>query len=55
MASDDTQGPINHGSKPRGGMNVMFFDSHVEWKAREQIDLERAVGRTGGLLARLRN
>ena len=55
MASDDTQGTINHGAADNGGMCVLFFDSHVDWKTNEEIDLEHAVGRKGGLLWQLRN
>jgi hypothetical protein len=36
-------------------MNVLFADSHVEKKTRSELDPERAVGQTGGLLQRLRN
>jgi len=54
MASDDTQGTVNH----RGtyaGMVVLFFDSHVEYWTRTKIDPERAVGMKGTELWRLRN
>jgi prepilin-type processing-associated H-X9-DG protein len=54
MASDDTEGSINHGERS-GGMTVLFFDSHVEFWPRERIDLERGVGMKGGPLWRLRN
>ncbi|HUT35852.1 MAG TPA: H-X9-DG-CTERM domain-containing protein [Planctomycetota bacterium] len=53
MASDDTEEPINHGSRDNGGMNVLFFDSHVEWWTHERVDLERGVGT--GELVHLRN
>ncbi len=53
MACDDTQEPINHGEKDNGGMNVLFFDSHVEWWTHERVDLERGVGT--GALVHLRN
>ncbi|MFC1806358.1 H-X9-DG-CTERM domain-containing protein [Planctomycetota bacterium] len=68
MACDDTQGAINHGERNNGGMNVLFFDGHIEFKRTTGftdgqpdpdtfpgIDLERGVGQTGGLLWRLRN
>ena len=55
IASDDTQGAVNHGTSDSGGMCVRFFDSHVEWKTHEEIDLKRGVGQKGGLLWRLRN
>jgi len=55
MASDDTQGSINHGTRDNGYMSVLFFDHHVEGKASVELDVERAVGQTGGLLWRLRN
>ena len=55
MAADDTQGAVNHGNDLRRGMNVVFFDSHVEWKEPPDIDLERGVGQKGGLLWWLRN
>jgi prepilin-type processing-associated H-X9-DG protein len=55
MASDDTQGTINHGTRTNGGMSVLFFDAHVEFKTSEEIDVERAVGQQDGLLTRLKN
>ena len=55
MACDDTQLSVNHGEPRNGGMSVLFFDSHVEFKTNTEIDLERGVGETGGLLERLRN
>jgi prepilin-type processing-associated H-X9-DG protein len=55
MASDDTQGTINHGSRSNGGMGILFFDSHVEFATNTEVDLERAVGRKPGLLWQLRN
>jgi prepilin-type processing-associated H-X9-DG protein len=51
MASDDTEGTVNH----RGGMHVLFFDSHVEFRTSAEIDSEHGVGQKGGLLWRLRN
>jgi len=53
MACDDTEAPINHGRAGNGGMNVLFFDSHVEWWTHERVDLERGVGT--GELVHLRN
>jgi prepilin-type processing-associated H-X9-DG protein len=55
MASDDTEGRIHHrgGLMCSEGMNVLFFDSHVE--DRSFVDLEHAVGQAGGLLEQLRN
>ncbi|MFC1806356.1 hypothetical protein ACFL09_05180 [Planctomycetota bacterium] len=55
MASDDTQGSINHGRASDGGMCILFFDSHVEFRTNTEIDLDRGVGRKGGLLWQLRN
>jgi len=55
MACDDTQGGINHGTATNGGMAVLFFDSHVEFKTNTEIDLERGVGMKPGLLWRLKN
>jgi len=53
MACDDTEGTVNHGSAGRGGMGVLFFDSHVEFWRDTKVDLEHGVG-TGELLI-LRN
>ena len=44
MASDDTQGDINHGTADNGGMHILFFDSHVEFRTNTELDLTRAVG-----------
>ena len=55
LASDDTQGSINHGPPRRGGMNVVYFSGRVEWKTHEEVDLECGVGQKGGLLWQLRN
>jgi type II secretory pathway pseudopilin PulG len=55
MASDDTQGDVNHGTLRNGGMAVRFFDSHVEFRTNTELDLRRAVGQEGGLLEELRN
>ena len=46
MGSDDTQGAINHGERNNGGMAVLFFDSHVEFRTNTEIDLEEGVGAT---------
>jgi len=57
MASDDTQGDINHGTLQGGGMIVLFFDGHVEFRVQCEIDLIAGVGATGEdeLLRDLRN
>ena len=55
MACDDTEGTINHGDATYGAMNVLFFDTHVEFKVSPDIDIERGVGKKGGLLWQLRN
>jgi len=44
MASDDTEGDINHGTASNGGMAILFFDSHVEFRTNTELDLEHAVG-----------
>ena len=60
MGSDDTQGTINHGGR-WGGMNVLFFDSHVELRTPDALGRRTAVGATAPpgqpkpLLWRLRN
>jgi len=53
MGSDDTQGDINHD----GGMAILFFDSHVEFRTNAELDLEHAVGDTSpdALLTELSN
>ena len=51
MACDDTEGGVNHGSAR--SMNVLFFDSHVEYWTSDRVDAERGVGR--GDLCALRN
>ncbi|MBM4038943.1 MAG: hypothetical protein FJ290_10560 [Planctomycetes bacterium] len=53
MATDDTEGIINHGERDNGGMNVLFFDSHVEYWTNTRVDLETGVGQ--GDLCALRN
>ncbi len=55
MGSDDTQGDINHGTQENGGMAILFFDSHVEFRTNTELDLRRAVGQRGGLLEELSN
>ena len=47
MACDDTQGGINHGDARRGGMSVLFFDSHVEFKAAAEVDITSEHGSVG--------
>ena len=53
----DTQGDINHGTLRNGGMNVLFFDSHVEFRMNTELDLKHAVGdaRPDALLTELSN
>ena len=55
MACDDTEGTINHpsGLWRRGGMNVIFFDTRVEFWPPDKVDLEHGVGK--GELVHLRN
>lgn len=59
MACDDTQGSINHGRRRAGGMNVVFFDHHVEFRSSTEfqcdVDLLHAVGSRDGLLGHLKN
>jgi hypothetical protein len=59
MTCDDTQGTINHGSAQMGGMTVLFFDQHVEFRTTGAHDgsvhVERAVGLGDHLLRHLRN
>jgi hypothetical protein len=55
MASDDTEGTVNHGTGRHFGMGVLFFDSHVEWRTAAALDPSAAVGQKGGVLERLRN
>ena len=52
MACDDTEGAVNH-SGAGSGMNVVFFDSHVEFWPHTKVDLEHGVG--AGELLILRN
>jgi hypothetical protein len=44
MGSDDTQGDINHGTLTNGGMAILFFDSHVEFRTNTELHLKEAVG-----------
>ena len=44
MGSDDTQGGINHGELDNGGMAILFFDSHVEFKTNTELHLTQGVG-----------
>ncbi|HUT36506.1 MAG TPA: prepilin-type N-terminal cleavage/methylation domain-containing protein [Planctomycetota bacterium] len=53
MACDDTEGTVNHGRAR--SMNVLFFDSHVEYWSEDRIDPERGVGMKGTRLVHLRN
>jgi len=55
MASDDTEGTVNHGTGAGGGMSILFFDSHVEFHTGTRIDPAAAVGKRPGRLWRLRN
>lgn len=62
MASDDTQGTINHGPRTvegqiywPGGINILFVDSHVEHKRENDVSFRNSVGRKPGLLWQLRN
>ncbi|MFW6163399.1 MAG: type II secretion system protein [Planctomycetota bacterium] len=55
MASDDTQGSINHGRRDSRNMSVLFFDSHAEVMTADELDLRKSVGQAGGLLWQLRN
>ena len=47
MASDDTEGQINHGTEDNGGMCVLFFDSHVDFKTNTEVSLKTSVGDRG--------
>ena len=55
LASDDTQGAINHCWRRHVGMNVLFADGHTEFREANELDPEHAVGQKDGLLSRLRN
>jgi len=55
MACDDTEGTVNHGRADSGGMNVLFFDGHVEFWPNTRVDLLRGVGQKGTELVALRN
>ena len=54
---DDTEGPVHHGRSLwlGGGMNVLFFDNHVEFWPDTKVDLQRGVGMAGTPLFYLRN
>jgi prepilin-type processing-associated H-X9-DG protein len=60
IASDDTQGDINHETMA-GGMNVLFLDAHAAYsttfRTNTDLDPRRAVGdpAPGALLRDLRN
>ena len=47
MACDDTQGGINHGEANNGGVAVLFFDSHVEFKTNTELDITAVTGSIG--------
>ncbi|MBM4039408.1 MAG: prepilin-type N-terminal cleavage/methylation domain-containing protein [Planctomycetes bacterium] len=51
MMCDDTEGAVNHGRAR--SMNVLFFDSHVEYWTHDKVDAETGVGR--GDLCAMRN
>ena len=55
IACDDTEGTINHpsGLWRSGGMNVLFFDTRLEFWPADRVDLEHGVGE--GELVHLRN
>ena len=53
MACDDTDDPINHGERDKGGMFVLFFDSHVDFWTHTKVDLNNGVGQNE--LVALRN
>ena len=55
MASDDTQGAVNHRWPRPRGMCILFFDSHVEFWEEPQIDAATAVGQKAGPLWLLGN
>ena len=55
IASDDTQGTINHGRRGEIGMNILFADTHIEFRSSSRIDARQGVGRKNGLLWQLRN
>jgi len=47
MSCDDTQGGINHGEATNGGMVILYFDSHVEFKTNTELDITSATGSIG--------
>jgi len=47
VACDDTQGGINHGSASNGGMNILFFDGHVEFRTAAEVDVTSEHGSVG--------
>ncbi|MBM4040250.1 MAG: hypothetical protein FJ290_17225 [Planctomycetes bacterium] len=61
LASDDTEGTLNHSDWGYSGMNVLFYDAHAEFIPSDRLDPRAAVGATGPpvrpqpLLWRLRN
>jgi hypothetical protein len=55
MASDDTQGVLNHRWPRPRGMSVLLFDSHVEFWTVPDIDPANAVGVKPGPLWLLSN
>jgi len=61
LASDDTEGALNHSDWLYSGMNVLFNDAHTEFVSSDKLDPRTAVGATGPpvraqpLLWRLRN
>jgi hypothetical protein len=58
MACDDTQGGINHGDATNGGMSILYFDTHVDFRTNTDLDITSttgSVGRKPGPLGRLKN
>ncbi len=55
VASDDTQGDINHNVLGNRGIAVLFLDSHVEFWWEGDPDFPRTVGDRRGLLGALAN
>ncbi len=52
MASDDTQGGMNHEG---WGANVLFFDSHIDFRTLDELGGSHTVGRRGDLFGALSN